>query len=164
MRVKTFEANSMQDALNVVKREMGEEAFILSTKSKVRRTAQGEETIIEVTAAVDEAGMPAAVPATGTYGLRPPLAARTPEPISTPLPKLPVNRVELASTPPPPPVDLQPLRRELLEIKGAVEALREQETRNATILKELDQLKTLLSRIQKQGMPPAQLQLPQALL
>ena len=31
---KTFEAASMQDALNIVKREMDEEAFILSTRAK----------------------------------------------------------------------------------------------------------------------------------
>ncbi|BDU77415.1 hypothetical protein METESE_23730 [Mesoterricola sediminis] len=61
-------------------------------------------------------------------------------------------------------MDLQPLRRELLEIKGAVEALKEVEVRNASILRELDQMKAQLTRIQKQGMPQAQLQLPQPLL
>ena len=34
MRVKTFEAGSMQDALDVVKKDMGEEAFILSTRTR----------------------------------------------------------------------------------------------------------------------------------
>ena len=34
MRVKTFEATSMQEALNVVKQDMGEEAFILSTRTQ----------------------------------------------------------------------------------------------------------------------------------
>ena len=37
MRVKTFEAASMQEALTVIKQEMGEEAFILSTKTKQGR-------------------------------------------------------------------------------------------------------------------------------
>ena len=76
MRVKTFEAGSMQDALDVVKKEMGEEAFILSTRTRRRAAAQGmgEESIIEVTAAVDEAQvgiLPVAVGAPSlTYGLR----------------------------------------------------------------------------------------------
>jgi flagellar biosynthesis protein FlhF len=61
-------------------------------------------------------------------------------------------------------MDLQPIRRELLEIKGAVEALKDVENRNASILRELDQMKAQLNRIQKQGMPQAQLQLPQTLL
>jgi flagellar biosynthesis protein FlhF len=61
-------------------------------------------------------------------------------------------------------MDLQPLRRELLEIKGAVEALKDVETRNNSILKELDLMKAQLTRIQKQGMPQAQMQLPQTLL
>jgi flagellar biosynthesis protein FlhF len=68
------------------------------------------------------------------------------------------------SPPPPPPLDLQPLRRELLEIKGAVEARKEQEGRNQAILKELDRMKAQLTRIQKQGMPQAQLQLPPSML
>jgi flagellar biosynthesis protein FlhF len=61
-------------------------------------------------------------------------------------------------------VDLQPLRRELLEIKVAVAALKDNDSRNASILRELDQMKALLSRIQRQGMPPAQLHLPPSLL
>jgi len=61
-------------------------------------------------------------------------------------------------------VDLQPIRRELLEIKGAVEALRDHEARNASILHELDNLKGMLARLQKQGMPPTQIHLPPALL
>ncbi len=166
MRVKTFEAASMQDALNIVKREMGEEAFILSTRTRRKRSALGlaEEAVIEVTAAVDEAAAREAHSAitqnldeeaevgSGTYGLRNPLAGRRPAPPPPP------------SEAPPPPADLRPLRQELLEIKGAVEALRDQEARNATILAELDQLKSLLTRIQKQGMPGAHLQLPACLL
>jgi flagellar biosynthesis protein FlhF len=166
MRVKTFEAASMQEALNIVKREMGEEAFILSTRTKQRKGPLGvvEESIIEVTAAVDESA-PVSAPAPPvngtkqTYGLRQPLAGRAPEP--TPAPRAREPRPAQA---PPPPMDLQPLRRELLEIKGAVEALRDQESRNTTILRELDQMKALLSRIQKQGMPSSQLQLPPSLL
>jgi flagellar biosynthesis protein FlhF len=181
MRVKTFEATSMQEALNIVKQDMGEEAFILSTRTKQRKNAlgQAEEPIIEVTAAVDEAADSAPAPslpaAGGIYGLRPPLANRPPEaaprrpsPIRdhAPMVAAPERPPAAAppSAPPPPPVDLQPLRRELLEIKGAVEALKDQESRNQTILRELDQMKAQLNRIQKQGMPQAQLHLPQAML
>ncbi len=157
MRVKTFEAGSMQDALDIVKREMGDEAFILSTRTRRRPSAMGlgEEAVIEVTAAVDEAqaGVPpqaSSVPPL-TYALRAPL-------------KSPSARLGSEPTPPAPPMDLQPLRRELLEIKGAVAALKDNDLRNASILKELDQMKALLNRIQRQGMPPAQLHLPPSLL
>jgi flagellar biosynthesis protein FlhF len=188
MRVKTFEATSMQEALNIVKRDMGEEAFILSTRTKHRKTAlgMGDEAVIEVTAAVDEGpaastSAPVASP-TSTYGLRAPLANRAPEPMPAPRRRSPIRDMDgpvaLATPtpppdlrppppppqPPPPPMDLQPLRRELLEIKGAVEALKDQETRNTTILRELDQMKSQLNRIQKQGMPQAQLQLPPSML
>jgi flagellar biosynthesis protein FlhF len=158
MRVKTFEAGSMQEALDVVKKEMGEEAFILSTRTRRRPAAsgKGEEAVIEVTAAVDEAqagNPPLAVGSPGlTYGLRAPLGAP------------PAPRPPREPAPPAPPMDLQPLRRELLEIKGAVAALKDNDLRNASILKELDQMKALLSRIQRQGMPPAQLHLPPSLL
>jgi flagellar biosynthesis protein FlhF len=177
MRVKTFEATSMQEALNVIKQDMGEDAFILSTRTRHRKSQQasripggdaernphgpGEEPVIEVTAAVDDplpsAGPPPLpLPVNGTYALRPPLSARAQEPQPAPAGTRPA--------PPPPPLDLQPLRRELLEIKGAVEALKEQEHRNQTILRELDQMKAQLTRIQKQGMPQAQLQLPPPML
>jgi len=161
MRVKTFEAGSMQDALDVVKKDMGEEAFILSTRTRRRPAAlgMGEESVIEVTAAVDEAQAGVPPVATGapslTYGLRAPL--------DPPAHHRPVREVPQAP-PPAPPMDLQPLRRELLEIKGAVAALKDNDLRNASILKELDSMKALLSRIQRQGMPPAQLHLPPSLL
>jgi flagellar biosynthesis protein FlhF len=175
MRVKTFEATSMQEALNIIKQDMGEEAFILSTRTRQRKTALGlgEEPVIEVTAAVDEAAdsaasapAPAEPPAqtAGLYGLRPPLAARAPEP--APRRPSPIRDQPPAPPAPPPPplVDLQPLRRDILEIKGAVEALKDQDSRNQTILRELDQMKVQLNRIQKQGMPQAQLQLPPTML
>jgi len=169
MRVKTFEAASMQEALSIIKQEMGEEAFILSTRTKQGRGPLGMgggEALIEVTAAVDDPAPQAPLPVNGgTYGLRAPLAPRNPEP---PTPTRPAAKASPgprpAQAPPPPPVDLQPLRRELLEIKGAVEALKDQETKNLTILRELDQMKALLSRIQRQGMPAAQIQLPPSLL
>lgn len=162
MRVKTFEAGSMQDALDIVKREMGDEAFILSTRTRRRPSALGlgEEAVIEVTAAVDEAlATPpplASAAAPLTYALRAPLKSAVVKPASV--------RAIPEPIPPAPPMDLQPLRRELLEIKGAVAALKDNDLRNASILKELDQMKALLNRIQRQGMPPAQLHLPPSLL
>ena len=127
MRVKTFEAGSMQDALDIVKKDMGEEAFILSTRTRRRPAALGlgEEAIIEVTAAVDEAQAGVPPLATGnpslTYGLRAPLGTPSaPRPTRGPAPLTP---------PPAPPMDLQPLRRELLEIKGAVAALKDNDLR-----------------------------------
>lgn len=158
MRVKTFEAGSMQDALDIVKKEMGEEAFILSTRTRRRPSAlgMGEESIIEVTAAVDEApasALPQA-PVNGnlTYGLRPSMPPPAAGPTREPAPPHSSH------------MDLQPIRRELLEIKGAVAALKDNDQRNASILLELDHLKALLNRIQRQGMPPAQLHLPSSLL
>jgi flagellar biosynthesis protein FlhF len=177
MRVKTFEAGSMQDALDIVKKDMGEEAFILSTRTRRRPSAlgMGEEAIIEVTAAVDESPAQQSAPtqAAGspslTYGLRAPLdtpALR--RAAQKPASPMQASASPTASKPAPPPpaphMDLQPLRRELLEIKGAVAALKDNDQRNASILKELDLMKALLSRIQRQGMPPAQLHLPPSLL
>jgi flagellar biosynthesis protein FlhF len=172
MRVKTFEAASMQEALDTIKKEMGEEAFILSTKTKKKPGGFGlrEETLIEVTAATDESVPAPKVagaeemkgPGPLTYGLRPALesAPAKPAPRTTPPPAAKAAQ----PTPPPPPMDLQPIRRELLEIKGAVAALKDQEARNTTILRELDELKAMMGRLQKQGMPPSQLALPPTML
>ena len=182
--MKTFEAASKQEALNIVKQDRGEEAFILSTRTRHRKAASGlgEEAVIEVTAAVDEApagalGLPGngQDAGNGLYGLRPPLSVRPqavpaspprrPSPIrDTPQPAPAAAPAQAPVQAPAAPVDLQPLRRELLEIKGAVEALKDQEGRNQAILRELDQMKTQLNRIQKQGMPQAQLQLPSSML
>ncbi len=172
MRVKTFEAASMQEALDTIKKEMGEEAFILSTKTKKKAGGFGlrEETLIEVTAATDDAAAPAKAAgaeemkgaAPLTYGLRPALESN-PSKAATAQPAKPALKAA-QPVPPPPPMDLQPIRRELLEIKGAVAALKDQETKNTTILRELDELKGMMGRLQKQGMPPSQLALPPAML
>jgi flagellar biosynthesis protein FlhF len=188
MLVKTFEAPSMQDALAMIKQEMGEDAFILSTRKRLRASLNGgEESVVEVTAAIDEANMPAAAAKTEmTYGLRPPLSSRSKpdvpqtlrsKPDASPIPPTaqfqannPQRQSESApkfvekQVNPDPPMDLQPIRRELLEIRGAVEALKEQETRNSSILTELDQLKSMLNRIQRHGLPSLTHQLPPSLL
>jgi flagellar biosynthesis protein FlhF len=243
MRVKTFEAASMQEALVTIKQEMGEEAYILSTKTR-RPARQGAGAVIEVTAAVDDSGADPAngsaaqkrapavqaphraphpkphkgaaanpLPAVGgTYGLRPPLAApadprpaqmpgapAAPRPAQMPgapkapaprpvAPAAPMSHIEPLDVPAPPvrpaqqiqqvhqapqagrsasddpTVDLQPIQRELLEIRGAMEALREQDGRSGAVLAELDQLKGMLSKLQKHGLPALPHQLPPALL
>lgn len=162
----------MQEALDTIKKEMGEEAFILSTKTKKKAGGFGlrEETLIEVTAATDDAAPPAKaagaeelkVAAPLTYGLRPALESG-PARAAASQPARPAAQAAHPA-PPPPPMDLQPIRRELLEIKGAVAALKDQETKNTAILRELDELKGMMGRLQKQGMPPSQLALPPAML
>jgi len=245
VRVKTFEAASMQDALVTIKQEMGEDAYILSTKTR-RPAKPGGTPVIEVTAAVDDSGVQPTAAAQGdrpggTYGLRSPLSvtptqsdgaskgqgghktgahrhhggqaqppakpagsngsktAEAAQGITLTLPKEPARRVvETLNVPAPEPepapwahgsrrshtptpteakpevmpqrasdepmMDLQPIRRELLEIRGAVEALKEQDSRNSAVLAELDQLKGMLSRLQKHGLPALPHQLPPALL
>ena len=203
MRVKTFEAATMKEALAMIKQEMGEDASIVSNKTKKRTLANGaKETYYEITAAVDEEPQPEPsmpIKPDGVYALRPPLApgankrhahghphvpAQPPVniPAQAPRPAPPKAHHEPQQpawapakptpkpAPPPPPtpskpdVDLQPIRRELLEIKGAMEALKEQDARNSSILSELDQLKSMLSRLQKHGLPGIPHQMPPALL
>lgn len=191
MRVKTFEAASMQEALSMIKEDMGEEASILSNKTRHRTRADGsKETYMEVTAAVEETNLPEPslpVITEGTYGLRPPLASSTARSAKTsrsisPTNTTNANNASNISQPQLPPwqvpkfsskqsvqsahepsVDLQPIRRELVEIRGAVEALKEQEARNSSIYSQLDQLKTMLNRI-RHGMAGAPHQLPPALM
>jgi flagellar biosynthesis protein FlhF len=196
MRVKVFEAPTMQEALVAIKEEMGEDAYILSNRTRQRTNSDGSEsTFIEVTAAVDETNAPTPEPAqpqlsAGVYGLRPPLSvqpsakapakqpskqpAKLPQPVpeALPQPTAPAWRQPKPAAKPAQPspaaqettVDLQPIRRELLEIRGAVEALKEQDARNISILTELDQLKSIISRLQKHGMPALPHQMPPALL
>ncbi|MCL1893720.1 MAG: flagellar biosynthesis protein FlhF [Holophagaceae bacterium] len=176
MRVKTFEAASMQEALAMIKEEMGEEASILSNRTRHRTRSDGtKESYIEVTAGCDEADLPEpALPVIteGTYSLRPPIppaTAKPTKPIKKAVPQPPAWQVTKATqkqvVPEPlePPVDLQPIRRELVEIRGAVEALKEQEARNSSIYSQLDQLKSMLNRI-RHGMAGAPHQLPPALM
>jgi flagellar biosynthesis protein FlhF len=182
MRIKIFEASSMQEALAMIKEDMGEDATILSTQT-LQRTNEGggKETFTKVTAAIDETDvqdMTLPVKTEGIYGLRPPLAIQAPVPQKTaqtsqpqrpawnphrPAPKPAQKPIQKQAAPEPPTMDLQPIRRELLEIRGAVEALKEQETRNVSILSELDHLKSMLNRIQKHGLALPH-QLPPALL
>ncbi|MEK7356245.1 MAG: flagellar biosynthesis protein FlhF [Bdellovibrionota bacterium] len=54
MRVKKFEAKSMKDALQMVKKELGPDAVILSARDNRRSFGIGGEASIEITAAVSE--------------------------------------------------------------------------------------------------------------
>ncbi|MES2964155.1 MAG: flagellar biosynthesis protein FlhF [Bdellovibrionota bacterium] len=54
MRVKKFEAKSMKDALQMVKKELGPDAVILSARDNRRSFGLGGEASVEITAAVSE--------------------------------------------------------------------------------------------------------------
>lgn len=54
MQVKKFEATTMQEALDSVKRELGPEAIILQTRKNKRRFGLGSKSSVEITAAVSE--------------------------------------------------------------------------------------------------------------
>ncbi len=54
MKMKTFKADSMQEALAQVKEELGPEAVILKTKKSTRRILGRNREVVEVTAALDE--------------------------------------------------------------------------------------------------------------
>ena len=60
MKMKKFEAPSMQEALAKIKEEMGADAFILSTKqiSKKGPLGFGDRKFLQVTAAIEEDDMP----------------------------------------------------------------------------------------------------------
>lgn len=57
MRLKSFTANTMKDALNMIRESLGEDAIIVATREE-----NGGKTV-RVTAAIDEAFEPAALPA-----------------------------------------------------------------------------------------------------
>jgi flagellar biosynthesis protein FlhF len=54
MRVKKFEAKNMKDALQMVKKELGPDAVILSARDNRRSFGIGGEASVEITAAVSE--------------------------------------------------------------------------------------------------------------
>jgi flagellar biosynthesis protein FlhF len=63
MQVRTFQASQIREALSIVKREMGADAVILSTRKLRRGLGLLGGAGIEVTAAVDEHARAAALPA-----------------------------------------------------------------------------------------------------
>jgi flagellar biosynthesis GTPase FlhF len=54
MQVKKFEAPTMQEALDTVKRELGPEAIILQTRKNKRGFGLASKSCVEVTAAVSD--------------------------------------------------------------------------------------------------------------
>ncbi len=54
MKMKKFEAATLQEALDAVKKELGPEAIILQTRSRRQRVGLSYQSIIEVTAAISE--------------------------------------------------------------------------------------------------------------
>src|SRR6185437_4778530 len=57
MQVKKFEAPTIQEALDTIKRELGPEAIILQTKTNKRGFGLMSRTSVEVTAAVSDRSM-----------------------------------------------------------------------------------------------------------
>ncbi|MDX1778423.1 MAG: flagellar biosynthesis protein FlhF, partial [Thermodesulfobacteriota bacterium] len=56
MHIKTYQADSMQEALKLVRKDLGSEAIIVSTKTrdtKKRRRGTGTNGGVEVVAAID---------------------------------------------------------------------------------------------------------------
>ena len=54
MQVKKFEAKNMEEALSVIKRELGPEAIILSTKENKKAFGLLKRPSVEVTAAISD--------------------------------------------------------------------------------------------------------------
>src|SRR3954468_17602081 len=54
MKMKTFQADTMQEALNLVKDEMGPDAVILKSRRTTRRAGVKMQSCFEVTAALEE--------------------------------------------------------------------------------------------------------------
>lgn len=114
MLVKTFQAESMPEALRMVKAELGPDAMILSTKKEATGGFLGffSKQVYRVTAAIDPVRKPA-----------PPVAA--PAPYRETAPRERTAREEMESS------MLAPLARELKDLREKVEMLtrREEEMR-----------------------------------
>jgi len=115
MKIKKFQAKSFREALDRVKKEMGEEAIILSSEE-----IPGLKPKVEVVAAVDQD----LIREEGAYGeFKPGFPERAPEPEER------LDRVSLSGaspTVPREPHDLpDPILRELRNLRHSIEALRE---------------------------------------
>lgn len=114
MLVKTFQAESMAEALRMVKAELGPDAMILSTKKEKTGGVLGffSKQAYRVTAAIDPARKPAPPPAAVAAYREPPVRERT-------------AREEMENS------MLAPLARELKDLREKVDSLarREEEAR-----------------------------------
>src|SRR4051812_585708 len=86
MKMKTYQADTMQEALAMVKEEMGPDAVILKSRRTTRKLLGKTHACFEVTAAEEETlGARAAsrlpTPARPAPSSRPPVTAALPEPM-----------------------------------------------------------------------------------
>lgn len=109
MRIKTFEAQTMKEALALARRELGEEAVVLNTKHVKAGGILGLRggTKVELMAAVDEPALVEAVPSAGAF------AAQAYAP---PVPSTPSITQE-------PDVEINQLRSEVNELGALVRSL-----------------------------------------
>lgn len=90
MKMKTFQADTMQEALNLVKDEMGPDAVILKSRRTTRRVGVKMQACFEVTAALEE-------PLTNRAPARPALPEAAPGPARGPLPRPMAGRIPPAN-------------------------------------------------------------------
>ncbi len=90
MKMKTFQADTMQEALSLVKDEMGPDAVILKSRRTTRRVGVKMQACFEVTAALEE-------PLTNRAPARPALPEAAPGPARGPLPRPMAGRIPPAS-------------------------------------------------------------------
>lgn len=72
MKIKTYQAATMQDALQAIKAEMGEDAVILATKQHPKGQSHLRYRMVEVTAAIDIDAPRVCVPPQRSIGVRKP--------------------------------------------------------------------------------------------
>ena len=83
MKMKTYQADTMQEALNLVKDEMGPDAVILKSRRATRKVGAKTQACFEVTAALEEslanrAQPPPTQPPPPPHAHPPPLGGPTP--------------------------------------------------------------------------------------
>ena len=157
MRIRKFEAADMREALALVKRELGPDAMVISTRQlKKGLIGQGG---VEVTAAVDEpeahTGGPESSPAPTSYGRggQAPSAAssygpsgRAPQ--STPAPQMSLSESDIERI-------MAPLRSELRTLRTMVRAMGEPATRGDDVRAELSALRQSMAALQMGMAAPA---------
>src|SRR5690349_11485150 len=93
MKMKTYQADTMQEALNLVKDEMGPDAVILKSRRATRKVGAKTQACFEVTAALEESLANRAQPA---HPEPPPPAQAIPRPMAGRIP--PANQYDWRGT------------------------------------------------------------------
>lgn len=132
MKIKKYRTQSIKEAIGLIKKELGINAFILNTKKVEDKSIWGGKVFFEVTAAVDDE------------------EEKQKEPIA---PKNPIAKPAIVQPAITQKDQIMPLKKDLLEIKGMVNSLKRQVS-NAKAMDEVDkifeeirQLKTSLSSL-----------------